>query len=91
MEFLYFFSSFANARACFCNWRIISIEYNLQEYFIFLLNKYEETNETRNIILDYNKKDKLTMERLSEAIRKINLLEAIGPHGKRMVFSIKSI
>ena len=64
---------------------------SLLHKIIHLHATIEETNETRNIILDYNKKDKLTMERLSEAIRKINLLEAIGPHGKRMVFSIKSI
>ena len=48
-----------------------------------------ETDAVRKIILDYNKKDKLMMEKLSEAIEKINALHVIGPQGKRMEFSFE--
>ncbi len=64
---------------------------NILHKIIHLHTTIEETNDTRNIILDYNKKDKSMMERLSEAIKKINSLEVIGPHGKRMVFSMKGL
>lgn len=64
---------------------------NLLHKIIHLHTTIEETNDARHIIFDYNKKDKSMMERLSEAIKKINSLEAIGPHGKKMVFSMKGL
>ena len=49
-----------------------------------------ESENIRKVILNYNKKDKLMMEKLSEAVNKINALHVIGPHGKRMEFSIEN-
>jgi len=49
----------------------------------------KETDDVRKIMPDYNKKDKLMMEKLSEAIKKINALHVIGPQGKRMEFSFE--
>ncbi len=50
----------------------------------------KETDAVHEILLDYNKKDKLLMmEKLSEAIEKINALHVIGPKGKRMEFSFE--
>ena len=50
----------------------------------------EQTDNVREIILDYNKKDKLMMEKLSSAIEKMNALNVIGPQGKRMRFSLEN-
>ena len=55
------------------------------------MHPIKETDDVRKIILDYNKKDKLMMEKLSEAIEKINALHVIGPQGKRMEFSLKPL
>jgi ABC-type taurine transport system ATPase subunit len=49
-----------------------------------------ESENVRKVILNYNKKDKIMMEKLSVAVNKINALHVIGPHGKRMEFSIES-
>ena len=49
-----------------------------------------ESENVRKVILNYNKKDKLMMEKLSGAVNKINALHVIGPHGKRMEFSIEN-
>ena len=49
----------------------------------------EESDNIRKIILDYNKKDKLMMEKLDGAIEKINALNVIGPQGKRMEFFLE--
>jgi hypothetical protein len=46
-------------------------------------------DDVRMIILDYNKKDKLMMEKLSEAIEKINAFHVIRPQGKKMEFSFE--
>jgi hypothetical protein len=50
----------------------------------------EQTDNVREITLDHNRKDKLTMEKLSSAIEKMNALNVIGPQGKRMRFSLQS-
>jgi len=55
---------------------------------IHLHAKVEQTTETRKIIIDYNKKDRGTMEVLAGAIEKMNELEVTGPHGRRMVFAL---
>ena len=49
-----------------------------------------ESENVRKVILNYNKKDKLMMEKLSEAVNKINALHVIGPQGKRMEFAIEN-
>jgi hypothetical protein len=49
-----------------------------------------ESENVRKVILNYNKKDKLMMEKLSGAVNKINALHVIGPQGKRMEFSIEN-
>jgi len=55
---------------------------------IHLHAKVEQTKEIRKITIDYNKKDRDTMEVLAAAIEKMNELEVRGPHGGRMVFAI---
>ena len=50
----------------------------------------KQTDNIREIILDYNKKGKFMMEKLSVAIDKMNALNVIGPQGKRMRFSLKN-
>jgi len=62
---------------------------DLLHKIIHLPATIKETDDVRKIILDYNKKDKLMMEKLSEAIEKINALRVIGPQGKRMEFSFE--
>jgi len=62
---------------------------DLLHKLIHLPATIKETDAVRKIILDYNKKDKLMMEKLSEAIEKINALHVIGPQGKRMEFSFE--
>ncbi len=62
---------------------------DLLHKIIHLPATIKETDAVREIILDYNKKDKLMMEKLSEAIEKINALHVIGPQGKRMEFSFE--
>jgi len=63
---------------------------NLLHKIIHVHASVKETADTRRIILDYNKKDKLMMEKLSGAIKKINALQVIGPRGKRMEFSLEN-
>ncbi len=63
---------------------------NLLQKIIHLPATVEETDKTRKIMLDYNKKDESMMERLAGAIEKINKLNAIGPQGKRMEFHLKN-
>ena len=55
---------------------------------IHLHAKVEQTQEVRKIILDYNKKDRTTMDVLGKAIEKMNELKVTGPHGRRMVFAL---
>jgi len=62
---------------------------DLLHKLIHLPATIKETDAVRKIILDYNKKDKLMMEKLSAAIEKINALHVIGPQGKRMEFSFE--
>ncbi len=61
---------------------------NLLHRIIHIHATIKETVDVRKIILDYNKKDKLMMEKLSAAIEKVNALNVIGPRGKRMEFSL---
>ncbi|MBW1821831.1 MAG: helix-turn-helix domain-containing protein [Deltaproteobacteria bacterium] len=49
-----------------------------------------ESEDVRKVVLNYNKKDKFMMEKLSKAIEKINTLNVIGPQGKRMEFSFEN-
>jgi len=62
---------------------------DLLHKIIHLPATIKESDTVRKIILDYNKKDKLMMEKLSGAIEKINALHVIGPQGKRMEFSLE--
>jgi|TARA_B100000315_G_scaffold255358_1_gene298523 transposase len=55
---------------------------------IHLHAKVEQTKEVRKIIIDYNKKDRATMDVLGKAIEKMNELKVTGPHGQRMVFAL---
>ena len=55
---------------------------------IHLHAKVEQTKEIRKVVIDYNKKDRDTMDVLAAAIDKMNELEVIGSHGKRMVFAL---
>lgn len=55
---------------------------------IHLHAKVEQTKEIRKIIIDYNKKDRDTMDVLAAAIDKMNELEVTGPHGRRMIFAL---
>ena len=50
----------------------------------------EETEDTRRIKFDYNRKDSMIMDKLSAAIEKINRLNILGPHGKRMIFELNA-
>jgi len=61
---------------------------NLLHKIIHIHSKIKENGDTRKIILEYNKKDHLMMEKLTSAIAKINALNVIGPKGKRMEFSL---
>ncbi|MCP4348874.1 MAG: hypothetical protein GY795_25625 [Desulfobacterales bacterium] len=61
---------------------------SLLQKIVHLNAKVRETKECRHILLDYNEKDKQMMEKLEEAIEKINMHKVIGPHGKQMVFSL---
>ena len=54
---------------------------------IYLPAKIRKTNKVREVILAYNKNDKLMMEKLARAMEKLNALNIIGPQGKRMKFS----
>ena len=60
---------------------------NMLHKIIYLQGRIEETINSRNIILDFNKKDKLMMNKLSIAIEKINALNIYIPKGKKMLFS----
>ena len=71
----------------FLGGRLISM-INLLHRIIHIHATIKETVDVRKIILDYNKKDKLMMEKLSSAIEKVNALNVIGPRGKRMEFSL---
>ena len=62
---------------------------NLLHKVIHIHASIKETADTRKIILDYNKKDRLTMNKLANAIKKINSLNVIGPQGKRMEFFLE--
>lgn len=56
---------------------------------VFLLQALiEENKNNRFINIVKSKKDPEMMEMLSRAIEKINALNIIGPHGKKMVFSL---
>jgi transposase len=59
---------------------------NLLHKVIHIHASIKETADARKIILDYNKKDTLMMQKLSGAIKKMNSLNVIGPQGKRMEF-----
>ena len=61
---------------------------NLLHRIIHIHATIKETADVRKIILDYNRKDKLMMEKLLAAIEKVNVLNVIGPRGKRMEFSL---
>jgi len=63
---------------------------NLLHKVIHIHASIKETADARKIILDYNKKDTLMMQKLSGAIKKINALNVIGPQGKRMEFSLET-
>jgi transposase len=62
---------------------------NLLHKIIHIQAKIEENADMRRIILEYNKKDKLMMDKLSGAIIKMNALQVIGPKGKQMKFSLE--
>jgi len=62
---------------------------NLLHKVIHIHASIKETADTREVILDYNKKDRLTMKKLSSAIKKINALNVTGPQGKRMEFFLE--
>ena len=62
---------------------------NLLHKVIHIPASIKETADTRKIILDYNKKDRSTMNKLASAIRKINALNVTGPQGKRMEFFLE--
>ncbi|MCP4112194.1 MAG: hypothetical protein GY749_42840 [Desulfobacteraceae bacterium] len=64
---------------------------NLLQRIVHLNAKIKETNKVRYIILDYNEKDVSMMEKLAEAIEKINKLNVTGPHGKKMIFSLEGL
>jgi len=64
---------------------------NLLHRIIHLGAVIEESDETRKIIFDYNKKDSLMMGKLEAAIEKINRLNVIGPQGKKMEFEIDTV
>jgi len=64
---------------------------NLLHRIIHLSAVIEESDETRKIIFDYNKKDSLMMVKLEAAIEKINRLNVIGPQGKKMEFEIDTV
>ena len=57
---------------------------------IYLPAKIRKTNKVREVILAYNKNDKLMMEKLACAMEKLNALNIIGPQGKRMKFSFEN-
>ena len=63
---------------------------NLLHKIIHLHAKIEEEGEIRRILLEYNKKDRLMMDKLSGAIEKMNALQVIGPRGKRMEFCLET-
>ena len=60
----------------------------LMHKIIHLHAKVEQTKEIRKIVIDYNKKDRDTMDALSGALEKMNELEVTGPHGRQMVFAL---
>ena len=62
---------------------------NLLHKIIHVHAKIEEKGDIRRILLEYNKKDKLMMDKLSGAIEKMNALHVIGPRGKRMEFCLE--
>ncbi len=64
---------------------------NLLQRIVHLNAKIKETNKIRYIILDYNEKDVSMMEKLAEAIEKMNKLNVTGPHGKKMIFSLEGL
>ena len=73
----------------FLNGESMSFKY-LFHKIINLQGRIEETNDIRRIILDYNNKDKIIMNRLSHAIDKINALKIKGPQNKQMVFLLSN-
>jgi hypothetical protein len=64
---------------------------NLLQKILHLSAKIKETDDIRHICLDYNEKDKLMMEKLAGAVEKINKLNVVGPHGKKMVFGLQAL
>jgi len=50
----------------------------------------KEDDDVRRVIFEYNKKDKSMMDKLAVAIDKINALNVIGTHGKRMEFTLEN-
>jgi len=63
---------------------------DLLHKIIHLPATIKETDDVRKIILDYNKKDKLMMEKLSKAIEKIKCLACYWTPRQRMEFSLRS-
>ncbi|MCP4493907.1 MAG: helix-turn-helix domain-containing protein [Gammaproteobacteria bacterium] len=62
---------------------------SLLQKIIHLNAKVKETEEVRQVILDYNEKDERMMEKLEGAVKKLNRQKVTGPQGKQMVFSLK--
>ena len=63
---------------------------DLLHRIIHIQGAIEDSDKVRKITLEYNRKDKLMMEKLFGTIEKINELNVIGPHGKRMQFCLES-
>ena len=56
---------------------------------LFLGATIKQTSKVRKVILHYNKKDKLMMEKVAGAIEKLNALNVVNLQGKKMVFSLE--
>ena len=63
---------------------------DLLHKIIHLPATIKETDAVRKIILDYNKKDNLMMEKLSAAIEKINACMSLDPKAKEWSFLSRS-
>ena len=61
---------------------------SLLHRILHLPAKVFETADKREVVLTYNKKDPLLMNKLSEAIDKINALEIMGPGKKQFHFTL---